>query len=113
MAEYFKSFIDWLGKLGEDHHVNPLIFGGIYLGAKSVFLVFLGIALKNLRAKKPIFVPLSIAGAGYSLPYLYLIIFGTDISIWLYVYIGGVLIYAAYSVWKKVKAKAQPDDVVI
>lgn len=113
MADYLKLFIDWVVKLGEDHHVDPLIFGVIYLAAKSVFLVFLGISLKNLRAKKPIFLTLSIACGGYSLPYLYLIIFGTDISPWLYLYIACVLIYAGYSVWKKIKTKAKPEDVVI
>ena len=113
MLEYLKSFIDWVIKLGKDHHVDPVIFGVVYVVAKSIFLAFLGISLKNLRAKKPLFLSLSIACAGYSLPYLYLIIFGRDISIWIYLYIACVLIYAGYSVWRKIKTKAKPDDIII
>ncbi|MDT3404643.1 hypothetical protein [Mucilaginibacter terrae] len=105
MMEYLLELKNWLFTLGEDHGVNPLFLACLYLTSKVFFFTFLGLVLKNLRAKKPVTFLLLFACASFSVPYIYIIIFGYNISIWIYLFIAVVYSYGAYSIWKKVTTK--------
>jgi len=111
MIEYLLELKDWLFSLGEEHGVNPLFLACLYLTSKLFFFSFLGWVLKNLRAKKPVTFPLLFACMSFSVPYVYIIIFGYNISIWVYLFIGCVFAYGAFSIWKKVTAKPIPVEV--
>lgn len=106
MTDYITLFKDWVIALGEKHEVDPFLFGGLYLISKICFFSFLGWVLKTFRAKRPILIPLLLASLSFSLPYLYLIIAGRNISIWVYVFIGLMFVYGGFSIWKKITAKA-------
>ncbi|MEO6149443.1 MAG: hypothetical protein ABIN95_10195 [Mucilaginibacter sp.] len=106
MSEYFILFKDWVVSLGEKHGVDPLILGSLYLVSKLCFFTCLGWVVKNLRAKKPVLMPLLFASASFSMPYSYLIIAGRNISVWVYVFIACVFLYGAYSIWKTITTKA-------
>jgi prepilin signal peptidase PulO-like enzyme (type II secretory pathway) len=108
MTEYITLFKDWVIALGEKHEVDPLLIGSLYLVSKICFFSFLGWALKTFRAKKPILIPLLFASLSFSLPYLYLIIAGRNISVWVYVFIGLMFIYGAFSIWKKITTDTNP-----
>jgi hypothetical protein len=110
MNEYLTIFKDWIVNMGEEHDVDPLALGGLYLTSKLFFFTFLGWTLKNLRAKKPILMPLLFASVSFSLPYMYLIIAGRNISIWVYIFIGVMFAYGAFSIWKKVTEKTLPTE---
>jgi hypothetical protein len=105
MTDYLTMFKDWVVSLGEKHEVDPLILGSLYLVSKLCFFSFLGWTIKNLRAKKPLIVPLLLASVSFSLPYLYLVIAGRNISVWVYIFIAAMFIYGGFSIWKKVTAK--------
>jgi hypothetical protein len=109
MADYITIFKDWIIGLGEKHNVDPLVFGCLYLFSKLCFFSSLGWTLKVFRAKKPILIPLLFASISFSIPYLYLMIAGRNISVWVYVFIGLMFVYGAYSIWKKITAK--PDVI--
>jgi hypothetical protein len=111
MVDSFIELKDWLIDLGEDHNVNPFVFGGLYLTGKLLLLSFLARALKFFRSKKPILMPLAAAATGFSLPYIYLVIAGRNLSIWIYILIGAIFILGAFSIWKKITAKERPADV--
>ncbi|MDB5274899.1 MAG: hypothetical protein JWO58_3266 [Chitinophagaceae bacterium] len=111
MTEYFILFRDWVISLGEKHEVDPLLLGSLYLLSKLCFFSFLGWSLKNYRAKKPIMIPLLFASISFSLPYLYLVIAGRNISIWVYVFIAMMFIYGGFTIWKKLTAK--PEELGI
>ncbi|WP_184545895.1 hypothetical protein [Mucilaginibacter sp. FT3.2] len=105
MTEYIALIKDWIIDLGEKHEVDPLLIGCLYLISKVCFFTSLGWALKNFRAKKPILTPLLLASVSFSLPYLYIIIAGRNISVWIYLFIGFMFVYGAFSIWKKITAK--------
>lgn len=105
MIEYITLFKDWIIGLSEEHGVDPLLLGCLYLISKLFFFSFLGWALKNLRAKRAILMPLLFASVSFSLPYLYLVIAGRNISVWVYLFIGLLFIYGSFSIWKKISAK--------
>ncbi|GAB3929414.1 hypothetical protein [Mucilaginibacter myungsuensis] len=110
MNDYLTAFGNWLESLGEDHGVNPWILGPLYFTSKVIFVTCLAWTVKNLRKKKPVTKSLMCAGAGFSIPYLYIIIFGHDISIWVYVFIVCFILFGVFNAWRQLsKASRQPD----
>lgn len=103
--ELWQSFKDWFMSLGESYGVNPYIFGGIYIAAIPFFFLCLSWTIKNIRNKKPVVVPALLTGLFFISAYLYLIIVGKNIPVWVYVFIAGMVIYGVYSTVKKVKEK--------
>lgn len=103
MADFFMLIKDWIIALGEKHEVDPLLLGCLYLVSKVSFVFFIGWAIKNLKAKKAIMMPLLLASVSFSIPYLYLVIAGRNIPVWVYVFIVLVFMYGGYNIWKKLK----------
>jgi hypothetical protein len=62
-----------------------------------------GLGTEKFKSKKSNPYPLTI-----SLPYLYLVIAGRNISIWVYLGIGLMFTYGGFSIWKKITAKPIP-----
>jgi membrane protein insertase Oxa1/YidC/SpoIIIJ len=113
MTDYLSLFKEWVVTLGEKHGVNPMLLGCLYLGSKVCFFSTLGYVIKNLRAKKPVIFPLLFAFTFFSIPYVYLIIAGRNISVWVYIFIAFVFLYGIFSIWKKLTAKpvTPPEDL--
>jgi len=101
--EWWESFKDWFLDLGENYGVNPCIFGGIYVGAIPFFFLCLGWTIKNIRKKKPFTLPLLLTGFFFISAYLYLVIAGKNIPVWVYIFIGVMVLYGAYSTIHKIK----------
>ena len=101
--EWWHNFKNWFFSLGEQYHVNPYIFGGIYIGAIPFFFLCLGWTIKNIKNKKPFVLPLLLTGLFFISAYLYLIIAGRNIPLWVYIFIGVMLLYGAYSTYKKIE----------
>ncbi|MGY0038720.1 hypothetical protein [Pedobacter sp. NJ-S-72] len=101
MQHYFNVIKDYLFYQANLHQVNPWLFGALYLLSKILFLIFLGWAVKKLREKSSILVPLLFAALGYSLPYFYLIIAGKNIPLWIYLVISLIYIFSGWSIRTK------------
>jgi hypothetical protein len=102
---WWDSFKDWFLSLGENYGVNPYVFGGIYVGAIPFFFLCLGWTIKNIRKKKPFTLPLLLTGFFFISAYLYLIIAGKNIPVWVYVFIALLVGYGVFSTYKKIKGK--------
>ncbi|RAJ20868.1 hypothetical protein [Pedobacter cryoconitis] len=110
MEYYFTVIKDYLFHQANLHQVDPWLFGSLYLLSKVLFLLFLGWAIKKLRAKKSILLPLLFAALGYSLPYLYLIIAGKNIPLWIYLVITLIYAFSGWSIRLKLRsARLQPE----
>ena len=103
--EWWSVFKDWFIGLGEKYNVNPLIFGSIYVGAIPFFFASVAWLIKNIRNKKPVFVPVLTASSFFVSAYLYLIIAGKNIPIWVYIFIIMIMVYGIISTIRKVKHK--------
>ena len=99
----WETFKEWFLNLGGKYGVNPYIFGSIYLGAIPPFFLCLGWTIKNLKNKKPLFIPVFLTGLCFISAYLYLIIAGKNIPAWVYLLIAVMVIYGVYSTIKKIK----------
>ncbi len=110
MSDYLILFKDWVTTLGEKHGVDPLLLGSLYLISKVFFFSCLGWVFKNMRAGKPFVFQLLFASMSFSIPYLYLVIAGRNISVWMYIFIAILFLYGAYSIWRKVTTKQIVTD---
>jgi peptidoglycan/LPS O-acetylase OafA/YrhL len=105
--EWWENFKVWFLGLGENYGVNPFIFGGIYIIAIPFFFLFLGWTIKNMRKKKSFVGPLLLTGFCFISAYLYLVIAGKNIPVWVYVFIGAMVVYGAYSTYSKIKKESK------
>ena len=103
----WQIFKDWFLSLGEKYGVNPYIFGAIYVGAIPFFFLCLAWTIKNIRNKKTFVLPLLLTALFFVSAYLYLIIAGKNIPVWVYIFIGVVILYGIYSTVKKIRTKTK------
>jgi hypothetical protein len=103
----WETFKEWFMGLGDKYNVNPYIFGGIYLGAIPFFFLSLGWAIKNIKRKKSFALPLFLTGLCFISAYLYLLIVGRNIPVWVYVFIAVMILYGIYSTISKIKKKVK------
>lgn len=109
MAEMIEVFISWFMGLGEEYGVNPLIFGSIYVGAIPFFTLSIGWLVKNYRNDRSIVLPAISATFFFISAYLYLIIAGKNVPIWVYVLVVLMVLYGAYTTFQKVRLKMKDE----
>jgi hypothetical protein len=102
---FWEDVQNWFLNLGQQYGVNPVIFGAIYVGAIPFFTLSLGWLVRNIKAKKPIVLPALASGFFFISAYLYLIIAGRNVPIWVYLFIIGMVSVGAVSVVQKVKSQ--------
>jgi len=105
--EWWEIFKEWFLSLGTKYGVNPYIFGGIYIGAIPLFFLCLRWTVKNIRNKKPVVIPVLLTGLCFISAYLYLVIVGKNIPVWVYIFIAVMVAYGVYSTIKKIKDKSK------
>lgn len=105
--EWWETFKNWFLSLGDKYNVNPYIFGGIYVGAIPFFFLCMTWTIKNIRKKKPVLLPIMLTGFFFISAYLYLIIAGKNIPVWVYIFIAIMVGYGVYSTVHKIKSKAK------
>ncbi len=109
MEGWWEIFKEWFLSLGTRYGVNPYIFGGIYIGAIPFFFLCLAWTVKKIRKKKPFVIPVLLTGLCFISAYLYLVIAGKNIPVWVYIFIAVMVAYGVYSTIKKIKDKSKED----
>ena len=106
----WEAFTEWFMSLGDEYGVNPIIFGSIYVGAIPFFTLCVGWLVRNLRRKKSIVLPTLSASFFFISAYLYLLIAGRNIPLWVYAFIAAMVAFGVYSTVKKIRAQARQPD---
>lgn len=96
---------EWFFSLGQKYHVNPIIFGSIYVGAIPFFFLSLVWLTRNIKKHKSVVLPVLSSGLSFISAYLYLIIAGRNIPAWVYFVIACLIAYGAYSTIHKIRSK--------
>ncbi|MBC7505475.1 MAG: hypothetical protein H7267_07105 [Sandarakinorhabdus sp.] len=95
----------WVMGLGAQYGVNPVVFGAIYVGAIPFFLLFSGLAVKRLRAGQSSVLPILAAGLCFISAYLYLAVVGRGIPLWVWGFLGLIIVYGAWNAVKSFRAR--------
>ena len=109
----WEAFSEWFKSLGDEYGVNPIIFGSIYVGAIPFFTICIGWLVRNLRRKKSIVLPALSASFFFISAYLYLLVAGRNIPLWVYGVIAAMVAFGVYSTIKKIRTQAaepEPDS---
>lgn len=108
----FEILHEWLMGLSENYNVNPYIFAGIYVGAIPFFTLSVAWIIRNKRQDKSITLPVISTGFFLSSAYIYLMIAGENVPVWVYVLIIGLLGYGIYSTYNKIKKNKQKQAAI-
>lgn len=111
MAELFETVNIWFLSLGENYGVNPIIFGSIYVGAIPFFTLSIGWIVRNYKKGKSILWPSLSATFFFISAYLYLIIAGRNVPIWVYLIVIAMVVVGAYSTINKVRGKIEQAEL--
>ena len=99
----FEILHDWFWGLGAQYGVNPLIFGSIYVGAIPFFTVSLAWLIRNLQQQRSIIVPALSTAFFFISAYLYLLIAGQNIPLWVYGVVGAMIAGGVYATVQKIR----------
>jgi len=101
------SLVDWFLSLGKNYNVNPLVFGGIYVGTIPFFMASVAWIVRNYRKGKSIVIPGLSAGFFFISAYLYLIIVGRNVPVWMYGFVIALIVFGVFSTVKKIRGKVK------
>ncbi len=96
---------NWFLNLGAEYNVNPLIFGGIYVGSIPFFSASIAWLIRNYRKGKSIILPALSATFFFISAYIYLILVGKNVPFWVYGVVILLILVGAYSTIKNVRQK--------
>ncbi|MDR9367381.1 MAG: hypothetical protein RI575_18755, partial [Balneolaceae bacterium] len=82
--EWIESLSTWFLNLSENYGVNPFIFGGIYVGAIPFFTISVAWVVRNYKKGLSIVLPILSASFFFVSAYLYLMIAGENVPLWVY-----------------------------
>jgi len=99
----------WFLGLGEQYGVNPIIFGSIYVGAIPFFTLSVAWLVRNLRQHRSVVLPTLLASFFFISAYLYLLIVGRNIPVWVYLFIAAMIAFGVYSTVQKIRKKAREN----
>ncbi len=91
----------WFFGLGEAYGVDPLIFGAIYVGGIPLFALSVAWLVRNVRQKRSPVLPALSAGVWFVSAYVYLLIAGENVPLWVY---GAVVVLVVGGAWSAVRS---------
>lgn len=91
--------------LGTRYGVNPWVFGAIYVGAIPFFSASVAWLVRNARRKRPLLLPLLSAGFFFVSAYIYLIAVGRNVPVWVYVFLGLIVVLGGAGAAKKIRKR--------
>jgi len=109
MIDYINLLREWILNMGGQYGVNPLIFGGIYVGAIPFFSVSIGWLVRNYRRKKSIIWPGICSIFFFISSYLYLIIDGEGVPWWIYILMCGMILAGVFTAIRKIRRQIKNE----
>lgn len=97
---------NWFFGLGQKYGVNPIIFGSIYVGAIPFFSLSVAWLIRNIRRRKSAVVPAFCTCLCLISSYLYLIVAGKNIPVWVYCFIVGMVGFGLFSVARRIRTES-------
>lgn len=105
-----ENLLAWLGSLGEEYGVDPLIYAILYVGAAPLFFGSLAWLIRSIRRRDALLGPAISTAVFFSLPTLYVVVAGRNLPPWAYAVLIALAIIGAIGVMRRVgNALRRPD----
>lgn len=106
----FEALQNWFLSLGSDYGVNPFIFGAIYVGAIPFFSASIAWIIRNYSKGRSIVLPSISALFFFISAYLYLLVAGKNVPLWVYGVVVLLIAIGAYSTIGKIRRKIKHPE---
>ncbi|GGM00384.1 hypothetical protein [Deinococcus aerophilus] len=110
----FQTLSEWVSAtavtLSGRYGVNPVVFGLLYFGSMPLFALSLAWWLRRWRGGGSTTLPALTTGLLFVGAYLYVLVAGRNLPLWVYVFMGAMLLLGAVTTWRQVQAKRAPSD---
>lgn len=107
--EWLQGLSNWFFSLSENYGVNPFIFGGIYIGAIPFFTISVAWVVRNYKRGLSIVLPVLSTSFFFISAYLYLLIAGENVPVWVYLIVIAMLVYGRWATYKKVQSQIKEE----
>jgi hypothetical protein len=104
------DLLAWLGSLGEDYGVDPLVYAILYVGSAPFFFGSMAWLLRSIRRRDTLLAPALSTAFFFGLPAFYVIIAGRDLPAWVYAVLIGLAVVGAIGVMRRVSAALRRTD---
>jgi len=104
------DLLAWLGSLGEEYGVDPLIYAILYVGAAPFFFGSMAWLIRRIRRREAFLVPAISAAFFFSLPTLYVFVAGRDLPAWVYAVLIGLAILGAIGAGRRIRSALRGSD---
>ena len=99
----WEDLLAWLGSLGEEYGVDPLIYAILYVGAAPFFFGSMAWLIRALRRREAILLPAISAAFFFSLPTLYVFVAGRNLPAWVYALLISLAIIGAIGAARRIR----------
>ena len=104
------GLLTWLGSLGEEYGVDPLIYAVLYVGAAPFFFGSLAWLIRRIRRRGSLLWPAVATAFFFSLPTLYVFVAGRNLPAWVYALLIGLAIVGVIDVTRRVRGALRRPD---
>ncbi len=105
MQHIWESIKNYYTTIGNNYHVDPIIFLGIHVVATPLFIFCVAWLVKNYRNKKSFLLPLILCVIIFNAANIYLIAFGKNLEWWIYAILGTTTVISGYFSYLKIRKK--------
>lgn len=98
------DLLAWLGSLGKEYGVDPLVYAILYVGAAPLFFGSLAWLIRSIRRRNSLVGPAISAAFFFSLPTLYVVVAGRNLPWWAYGLLAALTILGAVSAIGRVRS---------
>ncbi len=99
----WEELLEWLGGLGDEYGVDPLVYAILYVGSAPLFFGSLAWLIRRARRRKAVLLPGASAAFFFSLPTLYVIVAGRGLPWWVYAILVAFAAVGAVSVIRRIR----------
>jgi peptidoglycan/LPS O-acetylase OafA/YrhL len=98
------DLVGWLGGLGDEYGVDPLVYAVLYVASAPLFFGSLAWLIRRLRRREEWLVPGASTALFFSLPTLYVVVAGRDLPWWIYAVLIGVAALGLVGAMRRVRS---------
>lgn len=102
-----QNTLDWLTAttvaLSDEYGVDPVIFGALYFGTMPLFALSVAWWIRSFRRGGSTLLPASVTGLLFIAAYLYVLVAGRNLPVWVYLFMAAMLALGGVSTWRQLK----------
>ncbi len=106
----WEDLVDWLGSLGEQYGVDPVVYAVLYVGSAPFFFGSLAWLIRRLRRHEVWAAPAASTALFFSLPTIYVVLAGRNLPWWAWAALIGLTVLGAVSVLRRIRAELRSPD---